>query len=454
MTQITGTEGSDFLFGGSADDTILGLGGGDQLNGGGGNDTLDGGPGNDLLTGGAGIDSLTGGSGVDTFQDTASGLNGDTVADFMLGDRIQITDVPLQNSNVHLSGSSIVYNGGSITIGNGLSPGRLVLRSLGTTGTEVRLQQDAHNDFNGDGRSDILWRNDNGLLTDWLGTANGSFSPNSSNALYGVSTDWQVAGTGDFNGDGRVDVMWRNIDGRITNWLGTANGGLSDNVANAYNGVSNDWHVAGIGDFNGDGRDDILWRNTDGRATDWLSTPNGGYAPNSANFYNNISIDWQIVGAGDFNGDGHDDIMWRNVDGRITNWLGTDTGSFTDNVANAYNGVSTDWHVAGIGDFNGDGRDDILWRNTDGRITDWLSTANGGYAPNSANFYTSLDNSWHVVAVGDYNGDATDDILWRNNDGRITDWLGNSTGGFTDNAVNSLNGVDTHWHVQPAELFL
>ena len=55
--------------------------------------------------------------------------------------------------------------------------------------------------------------------------------------------------------------------------------------------------------------------------TDWLSTANGGYQPNSANLYTSVATDWQIVSVGDFNGDHRDDIMWRNVDGRITNWL-------------------------------------------------------------------------------------------------------------------------------------
>ena len=265
---------------------------------------------------------------------------------------------------------------------------------------------------------------------------------------------WQVAGTGDFNGDGRDDILWRSVDGRVTNWLGTATGGFTDNAANALNGVTLDWQVAGVGDFNGDGRDDILWRNNDGRITDWLGTANGGYTPNAANFSTSVSAAWQVLATGDFNGDGKDDIMWRSTDGRITNWLGGSTGGFTDNVANAYNGVSLDWHVAGVGDFNGDGRDDILWRNDDGRITDWLSKANGGYSPNATNFNASLAAAWQVESIGDFNGDGRDDILFRHTNGSITDWLGTATGAFTDNMSNSYTGVDTQWHVQePNHLF-
>jgi Ca2+-binding RTX toxin-like protein len=413
-------------------------------------DQFDGYAGDDTITGGLGADTLTGGGGNDTFKDSVAGLSGDTITDFGTGDRIVVTDASLAGFSASLSGSTLTFTGGSLTLSN--SPAGLISASaLPGGGVQLQLVDHLTNtlraDINGDHISDILWRNDSGQVTDWTGNANGSFSPNAANLLNSVSTDWQIAGTGDFNGDGRVDVLWRNADGRITDWLGAANGGLTDNAVNALNSVSNDWHIVGIGDFNGDGRSDILWRNDDGRITDWLGSANGGFTPNGGNFLDTVSTDWKIVGTGDFNGDGYTDIMWRNVDGRITNWLGTANGSFTDNVANAYNGVSLDWHVAGIGDFNGDGRDDILWLNSDGRVTDWLSTANGGYQPNSANFYTSLGTNWQVASVGDYNGDGRADILWRSSDGRMTDWLGTPNGSFSDNAANALTTVDTHWHV-------
>jgi hypothetical protein len=254
----------------------------------------------------------------------------------------------------------------------------------------------ATGDFNGDGRTDILWRHTIGFLLVVDSTANGR-TADWENAKQ-ITADWTVVGAGDFNGDGKADILFRNTTGAITNWLGSATGAFTDNVANAGNSVSADWQVAGIGDFNNDGRDDILWRNTDGRLTDWLGAANGGFQPNSTNLLDNVSADWKIVGVGDFNGDGNADILWRNDDGRITDWLGTNTGAFSDNVGNAYNSVSLDWHVASIGDFNGDGRADIAWRNDDGRITDWLGTAAGGFQPNSANALYGIPNDWHVVA--------------------------------------------------------
>ena len=52
--------------------------------------------------------------------------------------------------------------------------------------------------------------------------------------------------------------------------------------------------------------------------------------------------------------------------------------------------MPTAWHVDGTGDFNGDGRDDILWRHNSGTLTNWLGTANGSFADNCSVFATSL----------------------------------------------------------------
>lgn len=411
-----------------------------------------------ILTGGEGQDNLTGGAGNDIFRDTAAGLNGDTITDFTFGDRIVISDRTLSGFNFGLNGATLTYTGGSITLGGGVA-GTITASAAVGGGVQLTLSAMLHaaignaGDFNGDGRDDVFWRHDDGRVTNWLGTASGGFSDNVANAYNGVALDWQIVGFGDFNGDNRSDVLWRNTDGRVTNWLGGANGGITSNAANSLNSVSVDWQIAAIGDFNGDNREDILWRNVDGRITDWLGTQSGGFADNVANAYNSVSTDWRVIGAGDFNGDNRDDILWRNTDGRITNWLGNGSGGFTSNAGNSLNGVSLDWQVVGIGDFNGDGRDDIMWRHADGRITNWLGTASGGYADNVANAYNSVSLDWQVASIGDFNGDGRDDILWRNTDGRITDWLSTANGGYASNAANSLNTVATQWHVQPDHLW-
>src|SRR3546814_4881396 len=61
-------------------------------------------------------------------------------------------------------------------------------------------------DFDGDSRADVLWRNSaNGYNTIWR-----SASSTTGLAVTALAAPWQVAGTGDFNADGKADILWRN----------------------------------------------------------------------------------------------------------------------------------------------------------------------------------------------------------------------------------------------------
>jgi len=447
---INGNNDADTLSGTAIGETFIGLGGDDTIRGLGGNDGIDGGNGADQLSGGFGNDSLTGGLGRDSFIDTAASLSGDTITDLSLGERIVITNASLAGFNHSISGSTLTYVGGSLTASGG-DGGRVVASAAAGGGVQLTLIAAATSgigDFNGDGRSDILWHNDNGTVTDWLGQANGSFAGNA-NANIMVGPGWHAAGVGDFNGDGRDDVLWRNGED-ITDWLGQPNGGFASNIANADYGVGLDWHVAAIGDINGDGRDDVLWRNNDGRLIEWLGQANGSFQANAA-ANSNVATSWHIAGVGDFNGDGREDILWRNDDGRLAEWLGQANGGFVGNAA-ANSTVAASWHVAGIGDFNGDNRDDILWRNDNGTVTDWLGRVDGRFDGNTDDANIVVGPDWHINGVGDFNGDGRDDVLWRNDDGDLTNWLGQANGGFASNIANADYSVATSWHVQSSDM--
>ena len=262
-------------------------------------------------------------------------------------------------------------------------------------------------DFDGDGKSDLLWQNDNGQPAIWQMSGLGVMA---SAALPNPGPSWLIVGSGDFNGDGRAEVLFQNDDGTLAVWQlnGTAYlGGAT--LANA--GPS--WHVRGTGDFNGDGRSEILFQNDSGSVAIW-QTDGTSYLGGST--LANPGQTWHVKGTGDFNGDGKSEILFQNENGAVAIWQ-TDGVSYQGGAMLPNPGAS--WHIVGTGDFNADGKSDILFQNDNGTVAIW--EINGTNIVASA----ALSNpgaSWHVKGAADYNGDGKSDILFQNDDGHVATW--------------------------------
>src|SRR5438552_4421086 len=122
---------------------------------------------------------------------------------------------------------------------------------------------------------------------------------------------WQVKGMGDFDGDGKADILWRNCSTGenylcVMNGLTIASEGYLRTVADLA------WQVKGIGDFNGDHKADILWRNSS-TGENYLYVMNGLTIASEGYLRTVADQAWQVKGIGDFDGDGKADILWRNT---------------------------------------------------------------------------------------------------------------------------------------------
>jgi hypothetical protein len=255
-------------------------------------------------------------------------------------------------------------------------------------------------DFDGDGKSDILWHNvANGANVIWKsGNSNEQIS-----VTQITDTNWQIAGIGDFNGDGKADILWRHPPtGKNAIW--PSGQFASRTNLQTINGTG--WNIVGIGDFDGNGKDDILWHNEyAGMNSLW---PDGLYTRRKS-LATVKDTDWLVVGIGDFDGDSRSDILWRNRrTGDNVIWLGANYA----NSQHVENVPSLGWQVAGIGDFNRDGRSDILWHFAfNGQNVLWYS----GINTTSALVSRASSIAWKVAGIGDYDHDGRADILWRQN---------------------------------------
>ena len=220
-------------------------------------------------------------------------------------------------------------------------------------------------DFNGDCKSDILWRNSSsGQAYTWFMNGTALSSSSSSGT---AASPWAIQGIGDFDGDGKADILWRNTStGQVYIWL--MNGSTLVSAASPGT-VATAWVIEGVGDFNGDGKSDILWQNTStGQVYVWLMN---GAALASSGSPGTIGSPWAIKGVGDFNGDGKADILWQSTTtGQVYIWLMNGTALSS---AASPGTVGSPWTIKGVADYNGDGKADILWQSSStGQVYVWL----------------------------------------------------------------------------------
>jgi Ca2+-binding RTX toxin-like protein len=413
-----GNASNNILTGGAGADTLNGLAGADILVGAAGADTLNGGVGDDTLTGGAGSDVLNGGAGHDVAAYSAASTSA---------------------TWTHNANGSWTVNAG--VDGTDTLTGVEVLRF---TDRDVLLSQPTRSDFNLDGKSDVLWRNDSGELYVWNSqSGQGAFL---GQTLGNPGLGWHVQDTGDYNGDGKADILWRNNAGDLYVYKSDAGSAVSF-TGQSISYVDPVWAVVPqTGDFNGDGRADILFRNTTtGEVYVWSSQAGSAAVNFLGQSLGAVPSNWSIKGVGDFNADGRADVLWRSDAGDVYVWLDSPTGAPAMS-GQTISSVGADWTILGLGDFNGDGREDILWRHTDGELYVWNSQTGSA----AVNFLgqslglVSLD--WSVSAIGDYDGDGRADVLFRNADGRVYLWNSNDTGPVAFQG-QGLGTTPTDWHI-------
>lgn len=285
-------------------------------------------------------------------------------------------------------------------------------------------------DFNGDGKDDILiWNPVYGVWRVMLSRENAFINNKVADSSIWLKS-WGADSTlvpliGDFNGDGKDDILlWNKLSGEWKAAISSQDRfipGKNDGCWLKSWAAGDSW-VPLAGDFDGDGRDDIaVWHWVTG---DWqvaLSTgeefiPSAG---EKCSWLKNWGVgDKWVPFTGDFNGDGMDDIMlWDYATGDWHVALSTGKEFITD-IGNRERSWLKNWAIGDkwfpcIGDFNNDGRDDIivLDRSTGG----WqLSVSAGrrfnmhriesrGYQGGTFNFKDTL--------VGDFDGDGCDEIL-------------------------------------------
>jgi hypothetical protein len=137
--------------------------------------------------------------------------------------------------------------------------------------------------------------------------------------------------------------------------------------------------------------------------------------------------------------------VWRDISGNVAIWDINGTQILNPTATFVANVTYPLWTIIGLGDFNGDGYSDILWRDTSGDLALW--EMNGTRVLNPTATFVATVPGWSVVGTGDFNGDGMSDILWTNGNGVYAIWEMNGTQVLNPTAT-AVASVATTWSVQ------
>lgn len=472
------------VYGGSAADTLTGDGAANTFRGGDGNDQIDGGAGIDTadygdktgavvatlngatpitvqvggvaedtivgienLTGGAAADVLTGDAGANTL----SGNAGDDVLSGAGGDDLLVGGAGIDSAvyaNITAGGapvaSLVTHVGTTVRVADGLGGTDTLTGVEKVVFADETLwvgKQVAH-DFGSNGTTDILWRY-TGDVASPLAGATYLYSMNGETVVDGATTsvqvglDWRIGGIGDFDNDGTSDVLWTyaNEANPSDGLNGVSYVSFQDGAAAVGGGVvqqlTTDWGIAALADFDGDRKTDVLYRN-ENTGVLYLDIMNGAEIDWSASGATSQQVtdpNWKVAAVGDFDGDGNADVMWRFQDendatnalnGVLYEWRMKGTQVVGAEILSQQPG-SGNWTVVGAGDFDGNGKSDLMFRyeNTADAADvlnglTYVDFLDGATVTGGAPTQWQVDNGWNVVSIGDFDGDTKSDILWQN----------------------------------------
>jgi VCBS repeat-containing protein len=290
-------------------------------------------------------------------------------------------------------------------------------------------------DFNGDGKLDLATANDtNNTVSILLGNGNGTFR-SAVNYIAGTTATANTYSvtTGDFNGDDKLDLAVAIRGSNIVSiFLGSGNNGVFTKTCNYSTGTSP--RSVTTGDFNADGKLDLATANsTTNTVSILLGNGNGTFQ--SAVNYSTGTRPYSVT-TGDFNADGKLDLATANFgSSTVSILLGNGNGTFQSAVN--YSTGSSSISVT-TGDFNGDGKLDLAIANYGSNNVSVLlnSTVIGTSINfnNAVNYSTSTKPS--SVTTGDFNGDGKLDLATANYYScTVSILLGNGNGTF-NTAVN------------------
>ena len=261
-----------------------------------------------------------------------------------------------------------------------------------------------------------------------------------------VSNDALIVQTGGTLTDQRPSVFWFNsTTGVIETWHMQGNNVIDSRQVNLAS-TDPHWKIVGTGDLNGDGHPDIVWRHdTQGWLAYWALVNDTVTGTSLLSINQNTDLNWTIKGIGDVNGDGYGDLIWQHTNGSIAVWTMRGATVLTTTLFSISGTGDPNWKIAAVADLNHDGKDDLIFQHTAGWLAVWFVNGSNILGTSLLSINQQPDTNWKIQAAGDIDGSGVQRIIWRHQtQGWVAAWTMNSsvvTGSFfvNPNRVDNLN---------------
>jgi hypothetical protein len=245
-------------------------------------------------------------------------------------------------------------------------------------------------DWNGDGKADVLWQQETtGELALWAFDATKRIGALSLSPERVPDRRLRAVGGGDFDGDGQTDlVLQHQTTGAVSVWLMHGLSRTSAVTLSPARPVA--WRIAGVADWNGDNGADLVWQNASTGAVEIWYLNGTAFASSAAVTPSRPAV-WQVASAADWNGDGKPDLLWQNQStGELEVWYMNGATRLGAAVLSPSKPSGPFKVLAAVGDFTGDGKPDLLFRNPLlGSLAIWVmngTSRTGTVTPTGVNY--------------------------------------------------------------------
>ena len=292
-------------------------------------------------------------------------------------------------------------------------------------------------DLTGDGRADLLSVTSSGVATTRPGKGGGSFGAAVKTMPKAFKAKTLVTAAGDLNGDGRNDLVARGSGGVLTSYLGSGHGGFTVRTQSGYS-LAGFTQLAGVGDLNGDRHADLVGLKS-GQLYLLAGAGNGRFrAPTKVAASGSAwSLYKDIAGYGDFDNDGHADLFARGRAGRGWIFPGNGKGGFKRPIG-PFGATASAGSVVGAAQLIGNLLPDLLVRTG----TTISLVPNNGRRDLAPAIYTGLTlrTATAIFNAGDWDRDGKGDLIARDSNGHLYLYPGKGNGTFATQRVDLGGG--------------